>query len=76
MKPNLWWGLGLNKVCLPSGGVLLQMVGGRAPGREKCAGLRFSSHSVRNKGKGDEIGRQRAGSSEKTGGGRWLCLMI
>lgn len=76
MRPNLWWGLGLNKVCLPSGGVLLQVVGGRTPGIEKCVGLRFPSHSVRSKAEGDEIWRQRAGSSEKTGGGRWLCLMI
>lgn len=53
MRPNLWWGLGLNKVCLPSQGVLLPVAGGRTPGIEKCAGLRFPSHSVRSKAEGD-----------------------
>lgn len=76
MRPNLWWGLGLNKVCLPSGGSFTAGGGWKNPGLEKCVGLWFPSHSVRSKAEGDEIWRQRAGPSEKTGGGRWLCLMI
>jgi hypothetical protein len=36
MKPNPCWGLDLNKVCLPRGGVLLRVVGGRTPGTGKC----------------------------------------
>lgn len=54
MKPNLW-GLDINKVCVPSGGVLLQVVGGRTPGMEKCEGLCFPSHGVGDKAEGGEV---------------------